>query len=91
MFGVYYNKYDNELEIYKIFSDGSRRKVAILYEKNDFVHVDIRANNFLCVIELENKYGFFSHNMNGVSLNVLYSDCIDKGMKDLGDNETDET
>lgn len=67
MFGIYFNRYDKELEIYKVFSDESRRKVAVLYEKNDFVHIDVRANNFKYVAELENEYDFFSQNMVGIT------------------------
>lgn len=87
MFGIYFNRYDKELEIYKVFLDGSRIKVAMLYEKNDFVHIDVRANNFKYVAELENEYDFFSQNMIGVDLNVLYFDCISNGMKNLGDDK----
>lgn len=87
MFGIYFNRYDKELELYKVFSDGSHRKVAILYEKNDFVHIDVRANNFKYVVELENEYDFFSQSMIGVDLNVLYSDCLNNGMKNLGDDK----
>lgn len=72
------------MEIYKIFLDGGYRKVAVLYEKNGFVHIDVRANNFKYVAELENEYNFFSQSMIGVGLNVLYSDCISNGMKNLG-------
>lgn len=89
MFGIYFNKYDKELEVYKVFSHRSCRKIALLYEKNDFIHVNVRANNFKYITELENEYDFFSKNMIGVNLNVLYSDCINSGMKIL-DSDSDE-
>lgn len=86
MFGVALNRYDKELYIYKVFDDGSKRRIAMLYELNNFVHIDVRANNFKYVAELENEYDFFSQSMIGVDLNVLYSDCISNGMKNLGDD-----
>ena len=75
------------MEFYKIFPDESKRKIAILYEKNNFVHIDVRANNFKYVVDLENEFEFWTQNMVGVDLNVLYADSINRGMENLGDEK----
>lgn len=71
MFGIYFNRYDRELELYKIFPDENKRKIAILYERNNFVHIDVRANNFKYVMDLENEFDFWSQNMVGVEVRSL--------------------
>lgn len=86
MFGVALNRYDKELYIYKVFDDGSKRRIARLYELNNFVHIDVRGNNFKYIPDLENECDFFSANMVGVDLNVLYSDLLEKGTLYINDD-----
>lgn len=86
MFGVEFNRYDKELYIYKVFDDVSKRRIAKLYELNNFVHIDVRGNNFKYIPELENSYDFFSANMVGVDLNVLYSFLLEKGILCINDD-----
>lgn len=81
--GIFFDRYEKELHIYKIWDDGSRKKIIRLYEKHNFVHIDLRADNFKYFIGFNETYELMEQNMAGVDLNVIYHDMLDAGMIEL--------
>lgn len=82
-YGVYFDKYEMELIIHVVFSDGRSKKICKVYEKNNFLHLDITADKWEYLPKLNNLYHLFESDMFGVNLKVLYSDLLSKGMVDL--------
>lgn len=82
-YGVFYDWYEKELNVYRLFQDGSRRKILRLYEKNNFVHLDIRANNFQYFMGFNVACELMDSNMAGVNINALYMDMIIRGFMDI--------
>ena len=80
-YGIYFNKYENEIYIYKIYDDKSRIKILTLYEKNNYIHLDITANNFKHFIAFNEFTELMEMNMTGVTLKLLYEDMIDAGVQ----------
>lgn len=84
-YGALLNKYFNELYVYKIFSDGSRKKIITFKEINNFVYMDIRADNFKELYSFDKVASVMNSNMAGVDLNVLYNDFVRLGITEVSE------
>lgn len=82
-YGIYFNTYENEIYIYKIYDDESRVKIMRFYEKNNNIHLDIRANNFKHFIGFNKFTELMEMNMTGVNLKILYDDLISAGVQEV--------
>lgn len=78
---VEFNVY--ELTIYKVFGDGSKRAICRVYEDNNFLHLDVRADNWKYLNEMNNTYHMLERDMVGVDLRLLYDELVEHGMTEL--------
>lgn len=84
-YGICFNTYEHEIYIYAIYNDGSRIKIMKFYEKNNYIHLDIVANNFKFFNEFNNISGLTCMNMVGVDLSLLYSDLLESGIQKVNE------
>ena len=82
-YGIYYNKYEDEIYIYKIYDDGSRIKIAKLYGKNNYIHLDVTSNNFKHFIAFNEFSKIMERDMSGVNLKLLYNDLLEAGVREV--------
>ena len=82
-YGIYFNTYENEIYIYKIYDDESRVKILRFYEKNNNIHLDIRANNFKHFIGFNELTKLMEMDMTGVDMRALYDDLLAAGVQSV--------
>ena len=78
-----FNVYEKEITIHKVFGDGSMRAICRVYEAYNFLHLEVRADNWKYLNEMENTYHFLERDMVGVDLRLLYSELVEHGMIEL--------
>lgn len=81
-FAVDFDKYHNRLDILLVqpmfFKD-----VCRFYESDNFIHMDIKANNWKYLKELNDTYHLFDTDMSGVTLKTMNDELIRLGMMDV--------
>ena len=82
-YGIYFDTYENEIYIYKIYDDESRIKILRFYERNNNIHLDIRANNFKHFICFNELTELMEMDMTGVNMKVLYEDLLAAGVQSV--------
>lgn len=78
-----FNVYEKEITIHKVFGDGSMRAICRVYEAYNFLHLDVTADNWKYLPELNEAYHLLEGNMGGVDLVVLYNALVELGMTEL--------
>ena len=81
-FAVDFDEYHNRLDILLVqplfFKD-----VCSFYESDNFVRMDIKANNWKYLKELNDAYHLFDTDMAGVTLKNMTDELIRLGMMDV--------
>ena len=81
-FAVDYDEYHNRLDILLVqpfcFKD-----VCRFYELDNFIHMDIAANNWKYLKELNDTYNLLDPDMGGVTLKIMNDELIRLGMMDV--------
>ena len=76
---VRFDRYENTVVVYVVYKDGSKKDVAKFYMMENFIHMDVTAENFRFVpyimqaIDITNNTSFC-----GVTLENLYKYLIGK-------------
>lgn len=77
---VEFNVYENELIIHKVFSDGSMWVICRVYENNNFLYLDVRADKWSDFNEMNNTYHMLERDMGGVDMKLLCDELVERGM-----------
>lgn len=81
-FAVDFNEYHNRLDILLVqpmfFQD-----VCSMYESDNHIHMDIKANNWKYLKELNDTFHLFDTDMAGVTLKTMNNELVRLGMMDV--------
>lgn len=75
-YGVWFNTYENEIYVYKIYCDGSKTKIIKFYEKENYIHLDIATNNLSSAVSFIKSKKIAEWDMIGANMTIVYCRLI---------------
>lgn len=80
---IEFNVCKQEIIILKMLPNGTMRDICRVYEENNYLHLDARADGWKYLNELSEAYALFDGDMGGVTLKILYDWLVSRGMMDV--------
>lgn len=81
-FAVDFDEYHNRLDILLV-QPMFFTEVCRFYESDNYIHMDIKANNWKYLKELNDTYHLLDTDMAGVTLKIMNNELVRLGMMDV--------